>query len=144
MIANADTYEGGSKKGKVKEKMLLSKMLSILTPNNERTSSRESTNITFENLIIFLAAVSNIEIPYKDSVKKEISNRKDIRQFNDDFMKNTSSSNGLSLEGEILNDPQFEIKMSHSNLLNLLPKSTKNSKLSIQKSKHKYGYFNEN
>ena len=44
-------------------------MVSILTP--EKAVGDRPQGITFENILIFAATVSNIEVPYKDNIQKE-------------------------------------------------------------------------
>lgn len=120
--------------GKAKEKMLLSKMISILTPSNDGQNS-DISDITFENLLIFLATVNNIEIPYRESVKEEISKIKTLKDFKAEKLNGHCENNGTHLE----------MKMSETGLLSLLPSYDKSASLrSNNRSKYKYGYFNSN
>lgn len=55
--------------GKVKEKMLVTKMVSILTPSKDQLRTWWVQGISFENILIFLATIINIEVPYKEDAK---------------------------------------------------------------------------
>lgn len=108
--------------------MLICKMISILTTaNKDNQLTSEPTDITFENLLIFLATISNIEVPYKDSIKQAYMSRNnfnDTQENNGDLLEKNSSEipfdNGDGVDN--INDKSYvEMKMSQSNLLNLLP-----------------------
>ena len=117
--------------GRAKEKMLISKMIQILTPENEEIG------ISFENLIIFLATSSNINVPYKEEVKQEIAQ---VRDLKDDMVKIASSLE--SLPNEISEDSQVHMKQSQTSLLGILEKSESKYQTLTSKSRYKYGYFN--
>lgn len=107
--------------------MLICKMISILTAANDSQLSSDLSDITFENLLIFLATIGNIEVPYKDSIKQAYMRKSN---FNDTHENNIMLSDRISSEVPFDNDEAFdnineksyvEMKMSQSNLLNLLP-----------------------
>jgi hypothetical protein len=134
--------------GRAKEKMLMSKMISILTPVKDIQLTSDLTDITFENLLIFLATISNIEIPYNDDVKQEMMQIKKLSERNGNKSwqsdKNISEipvGNGFPIEN-VSEKSNLEMKMSLSQLQNLLP--ARESQLIEAKSKYKYGYFNHN
>lgn len=64
MCASNISYSFINQTGRAKEKLLLTKMVSILTPNQQISGINEG--ISFENILIFCAIVSNIEVPYKN------------------------------------------------------------------------------
>jgi hypothetical protein len=113
--------------GRAKEKMLVSKMISILTPVKNGQLTSDLTDITFENLLIFLATISNIEIPYNDDVMQEMLKMKSLSIHNGNKSwlsdKNYSDApvgNGFQIEN-VNERSNLEMKMSLSLLQNLLP-----------------------
>lgn len=115
--------------GKAKEKMLLTKMNAMLTSN-------AYSNISFENLLVFLATVINIEVPYKDKVKRDYLNSKKLNfnaSRNDNLFEENSDSQPIN--------QHIEMRMSEGGLLDLLPdqKADNDLKTPRQKSKYKYG-----
>jgi hypothetical protein len=116
--------------GRAKEKMLVSKMISILTPVKNGQLTSDLTDITFENLLIFLATISNIEIPYNDDVMQEMQEMLKMKSLsihngNKSWLsdKNYSDApvgNGFQIEN-VNERSNLEMKMSLSLLQNLLP-----------------------
>lgn len=102
--------------GRAKEKLLLSKLVSILTPWKQIPNIKEG--ISFENLLIFWATISNIEVPYKNSVRKEMTKLKGLQDFNSNYSSKKSPNSGLSAYQSEFEDLAW-------------------------KSKYKYGYFNK-
>ena len=80
--------------GKVRERMLLSKIMSILTP--EKPIPNVDDGISFENIMILLATMSNISLPNKENMGKEVR-IKNLRDFRQNYISNHYSedfSNG--------------------------------------------------
>ena len=80
--------------GKVRERMLLSKIMSILTP--EKPIPNVADGISFENIMILLATMSNISLPNKENMGKEVR-IKNLRDFRQNYISNHYSedfSNG--------------------------------------------------
>ena len=121
--------------GKVKEKMLVTKMVSILTPTKEQLRVGGIQGISFENILIFLATVSNIEVPYKEDAKDDI-------EFNIFTDGKHTQSNQDSEESSNAQTPIIEMKMSQTKLLNLLPRNKQTKYQIAKKSKQRYGTFN--
>jgi hypothetical protein len=119
--------------GRAKEKMLMSKMISILTPVKNGQLTSDLTDITFENLLIFLATISNIEIPYNDDVMQEMQEMQEMLKMKSLSIHNGNKSwlsdknysdapvgNGFQIEN-VNERSNLEMKMSLSLLQNLLP-----------------------
>ena len=129
MLSIQNSTIKGNMMGRAKEKMLLTKMQAMLTSNTQ-------PNVTFENLLIFLATVINIEVPYRDNVKQEymaLKHKLKILKY-EEHSKQSSNDNN-----------EVQMNMSQTGLLDLLPnRNNHNERKVIQrKSKYKYGYFNK-
>lgn len=131
--------------GRAKEKLLTSKMISILTPSRDSEVKGDKKGITFENLLIFLATVSNIEVPYRQNVKNDAVKLKDSKDFKNDKTRDTRTLVVDSEEDEKDNNLQLlKMRMSQSGLLQLLPPDSECMTPLASKSNYKYGYFNNN
>jgi len=127
--------------GRAKERLLLSKMISILTPANCTTLESNRTSVTFENIIIFLATISGIDIPYKGSVKKEMAKIKNLKDFKTEMMQKSPSKSSVIIETDA---EHRDTKNSKTGLLNYLPSNTQSTQNLSVKSKYRYGYFDDN
>ena len=131
--------------GRAKEKLLTSKMISILTPSKDSDIKGGKNGITFENLLIFLATVSNIDVPYRSNVKNDNVKLKNLKDFRQDQMRDSQTLMLDSEEDEKENHQHLlKMRMSQSGLLQLLPPDSDCKTPFASKSKYKYGYFNNN
>jgi len=102
--------------GKVRERMLLSKIMSILTP--EKLIPNVADGISFENIMILLATMSNISLPNKENMGKEVR-IKNLRDFRQNYISNHYS--------EDFSNGQYN----------------ENKKDIVWRSKYRYGCFNK-
>lgn len=112
-------------------------MVSILNPGKDQFKSGWVQGISFENILIFIATIINIEIPYKEDAKDEV-------EFNIFTEGKLTQSIHDSEESNSKQSSIIEMKMTQSKLLNLLPKETQQIKHNSNSSKNKrrLGVFN--